>query len=75
MKRIIMNIQLCDEEINFAQELLKLQFPKINGLQSILVQEKPLDLTEDAVKSKIQIIHCKSRHHWVVASTVRCALG
>ena len=33
MERIIMNVKLSDEEINLAQELLKLQFPKINGLQ------------------------------------------
>ena len=61
--------------INFAQELLKLQFSKLNGLQSTLFQDKPLELTEDAVKNKIQIVYCKSRHHWLVASTVCCSLG
>ena len=56
MERITMNVELSDEEINFAQELLKLQFPKINGLQSTLFQEKPLDLTEDAVKNVNHVI-------------------
>ena len=56
MEQIIVNVELSDEEINFAQELLKLQFPKLNGLQSSLFQEKPLALIEDAVKNKIQII-------------------
>jgi len=45
-----MNEELSDEEINFAQELLKQQFSKLNGLQSTLFQDKPLELTEDAVK-------------------------
>lgn len=75
MERIIMNVELSDEEISFSQELLQLQFPKINGFQSTLLQGKPQDLTEETVKNKIQIIHCKSRHHWVVASTVQCSLG
>ena len=70
MERIIMNAELSSDEINFAQELLKLQFPKINGFQSTLLQDKPLDLTEDGVKNKIQITHCKARHHWIVASTI-----
>ena len=70
-----MNVELSDVEINFAQELLKQQFPQINGLQLTLLQEKPLHPTEDSVKNKIQIIHCKSRNHRIVASTVRCALG
>ena len=32
-----MNVKLSDEEINFAQELLKQQFPQINGLQLTLL--------------------------------------
>ena len=70
-----MNAELSSDEINFAQELLKLQFPNINGFQSTLLQDKPLDLTKDAVKNKIQIIHYKSQHHWIAASTMQCTLG
>ena len=32
-------------------------------------------LTEKSVRNKVQIIHCKGRHHWVVASTVNCHIG
>ena len=70
-----MNAELSSDEINYAQELLKLQIPYINSFQSTLLQDKPLDLTEDAVKNKIQIIHCKSQHHWIAASTTQCTLG
>ena len=59
MEWIIMNVELSDEEINFAQELLKQNIPQIKGLQLTLLQEKPLHPTKDAVKNKIQIIHCK----------------
>ena len=29
----------------------------------------------DAVKNKVQIIHCDKRHHWIVATTVKCENG
>ena len=32
-------------------------------------------MTEDTVQNKVQIIYCKTRHHWIVASTSNCALG
>ena len=42
MERIIMNSELSNDEINFVQELLMLQFPKVNGFHSTLLQDKPL---------------------------------
>ena len=72
---IIMGKELSDVEINLAQELLKNQFPDFNGLQSTLLQEKKTLLTEKSVRNKVQIIHCKGRHHWAVVSTVCCHLG
>ena len=39
-ERIIMGEELSDLEINFAQQLLKEQFPKFNGLVSSLYQDK-----------------------------------
>ena len=72
---IIMGEELNDTEINLAQQLLKTQFPNLNGLKSTLLQEKKIVLTENSVRNKVQIIHCKSRHHWVVASTVHCNTG
>ena len=40
VERIIMGEELCDIEINFAQQLLKAQFTKLNGFVSTLYQEK-----------------------------------
>ena len=72
---VVMGEQLTDAEINFAQSLLKKQFPKLNGLASTLYQEKKTILSEASVQNKLQIIHCNSRQHWIVASTLNCPLG
>lgn len=69
-ERILMGEELTDLEINFAQELLKEQFHRINGLQSTLLQEK--DVKRISSKNKLQIIFCKERKHWVVATTINC---
>ena len=70
---IIMGVELSDLQINMAQNLLKAQFPKLNGLKSTLQQTKSTDLLPvDEVKNKLQIIHWKARHHWIVATTVKC---
>ena len=74
IEKIIMVEELTDIEINLAQQLLKCQFPEVNGLQSILLQDKQTMLTERSVNDKIQIIHCKLWHHWVVATTMNCKL-
>ena len=70
IEEIIMGKELTDIEINLAQQLLKSQFPEVNGLQSTLLQGKQTVLTEKSVHGKIQIIHCKRRHHWVVATAI-----
>ena len=72
MEKIIMGKELTDIEINLAQQLLKSQFPEVNRLQSTLLQDKHTILTEKSVHDKIQIIHCKTQHHWVVATTINC---
>jgi len=70
---IIMGVELSDLQINMVQNLLKAQFPQLNGLKSTLQQTKPAAvLTEDEMRNKLQIIHCKARHHWIVATTVKC---
>ena len=75
MEKIIMGDELCDIEINFAQQLLKKQFTELNGLASTLCQDKKLQMTETLVRNKVQIIHCKRRHHWIVATRLNCQLG
>ena len=74
-EEIIMGQELTDNEINLAQQLLKVQFPTLKGLQSTLYQEKEQNLTENDVNNKLQIIHCRSHLHWIVAFTVGCRLG
>ena len=74
-ERIIMGEELCDIEINFAQQLLKEQFSELNGLVSTLYQDRRLQMTESLVRNKVQIIHCKGRRHWIVATTLNCQLG
>ena len=71
---VIMGAELSDITINYAQELLKVQFQELNGLQSTLLQVREVELSEAQVKNKLQIIHCSKRHHWIVASTVNCKL-
>ena len=73
-EEIIMGNKLSDQHINKAQNLLKVQFPQLNGLTSSLLQAKELQPT-GSVKNKVQIIHCSERHHWVVATTVNCRDG
>ena len=71
IESIIMGVELSDLHINMAQRILKHQFPELNGLESSLFQDKERPLTKDNVKNKLQIIHCKQCHHWIVASTVK----
>ena len=71
---IIMGQQLTDVEINIAQQLLKEQFPKVNGLTNTLYQEKRVERGETLVPNKLQIIPCKTMQHWIVASTLDCSI-
>ena len=73
---IIMGNELTDVEINFAQQLLKAQFTSINGLESTLHQQLHKNATvfsKDSIRNKIQILFCKERKHWIVATTVNCS--
>ena len=54
---------LTDKHINYAQVLLRKQFPTISGLQSTLQQYKELAVKMD---TGLQIIHCHG-YHWVTA--------
>ena len=66
---IIMGEELSDVHFNLAQSLLKVQFPELGGLKSTLLQQKEVSALETKEKV-IQIIHCASRHHWIVATTI-----
>lgn len=56
---------LQDQHINCAQRLLNQQFPAVNGLQSTLIQDKPI---KGPTRDAIQIIHVRM-NHWVVAAS------
>ena len=72
---IIMGDKLSYVEINFAQRILKAQFPRINGLQSTLLQCKPYTVDHQINENKLQIVFCKDRSHWILATTIRCETG
>ena len=74
---IIMGEKLTDVEINFAQRILKAQFPRINGLQSTLFQCKPYTADDQINENKLQnlIVFCKDRSHWILATTIKCETG
>lgn len=74
-EKIIMGEKLTDLEIDFAQRILKAQFPQINGLQSTLLQAKPHITAGQVNENKIQIIFCNNREHWIVATTVSANIG
>ena len=69
----ISNEKLSDLHINLAQQLLKQQFPQLNGLQCTLFQSKKH--VGKPLKDQLQVIHCRSRDHWIVTSTIRCKDG
>ena len=62
--------RLNDLVINFAQKVLKMQFPSVKGFQSTLVQEKKRKGTFE--QDKVQIIH-SCGNHWIVVTTIEGA--
>lgn len=60
---------LSDKHIDFAHSLLRSQFPRLNGLQSILLQTRSKTFKSD--ENAIQIIH-SCRNHW---TTLHCNPG
>lgn len=57
---------LNDMHINYAQSLLKKQFPHIDGLKDTLLLHKK----QEKMKQGVQIIHARG-NHWIVASNLR----
>ena len=67
--QIMSGKELNDNHIGFAQELLKIQFPHISGLQSTLLLAKCQKLPETS--TYLQIIHSRG-NHWIVATNIGC---
>ena len=60
--------ELSDKHIQFAQKLIKEQFPVTCGLISTPLQEK----CNNFQGGSVQIIHCLRRHHWIAISNIGC---
>lgn len=67
MEKIIMEDELSDGEINYAQRLLKMKHPGVSGLQLTLYKGKFQEITNN-----VQIVHCPIRHHWITTTTLNC---
>lgn len=58
--------------MDFAQRLLKQQFPSLGGLWSTLLQCR--NEAQKGISGGLQIVHSRS-NHWIVASTINCKQG
>lgn len=56
---------LNDQHINYAQSLLKIQFPHIDGWREMLLIHK----NQERIKQGLQIIYTHG-NHWIVAFTI-----
>ena len=65
--KILNGSELDDAIMNFAQRLLKKQFPDVNGLQNTLLQAKKQ--VDAGGLQRLQVIHSRG-NHWIIASTV-----
>ena len=65
--KILNGNELDDAIMNFAQRLLKKQFPDVNGLQNTLLQAKKQ--VDAGGLQRLQVIHSRG-NHWIIASTV-----
>lgn len=72
---ILSGKELCDLHINAFQNLMKVQFPMLGGLQSTLLQHKYSFSKEDIEASKtiLQIIHMSHTtcSHWVALQVIK----
>ena len=66
---VIMGERLTDLHVNFAQELLKSQFPSLMGLESTLLVTKECFKTAGTT-NKLQILFCRG-NHWITVSNIK----
>ena len=60
--------RLNDKHISFAQNVLKIQFPEIEGLKQTILQER---VKLDSSKHIVQILHVHG-DHWITISNLKC---
>lgn len=63
--------KLTDLHVHFAQQLLKRQFPYLNGLQPTVLQAKK---SPGALPNQLQVMHSRG-DHWILASNIGCRNG
>ena len=68
-KKLVEGGWLNDKHMEFAQCLLKQQFPSLGGLQSTLLQCRKE--TQKGISRGVQIVHSRG-NHWIVVSTINC---
>lgn len=66
--------KLTDCHVGFAQQLLKRQFPHLNGLQPKVLQAKKTFWDRKPLPNRLQVIHSRG-DHWILASNFGCANG
>ena len=71
---ILNGAKLTDLHVHAAQQLLKRQFPHLNGLQPTVLQAKKSLGVRKPVPNQLQIIHSRG-DHWIVASNIGCKNG
>lgn len=65
--------ELSDRLINASCAVLKKQFPEFGGLQSTLLQQRNIGMTNCV--NAMQILHLSGRNHWAVISTIGCDIN
>ena len=71
---ILAGLELTDIHINFAQFLLKNQFPGLNGLEPTLLLSRSDIMSSTKAFNYMQIVHSRNCH-WEVISTLGCSPG
>ena len=67
---VINDQMLTNVSITMAQDLLRSQFPSINGLVPTMDQYSKQP--SDSGSNQLQVFHCQQRHHWIAASSIGC---
>ena len=71
-KDLLQGGQLNDNHINYAQKMLQMQFPVVEGLESTLLQTNWQNYVyRKIVHGGLQIIHSRS-NHWTLVSRLEC---
>ncbi len=67
---IVSEQMLTNVSITMAQDLLRSQFPSINGLYPTMDQyfKQP----SQSGNNQLQVFHCQQRQHWIAASSIGC---